>query len=147
MTPTRTLLACAAALLDQGRTVDRLSRPLTAAALIVMLVYPAAIGSPPITLIASVIVIALAGLVESYFAIRVSFDAALFRQLASAPEPPDFGEMDESLSDLGLLPLAKRGRPLSARIAGARQLMRLQILALLVQVVSAGGGGLALIWR
>jgi hypothetical protein len=32
--PTRNLLGCAAALLDQGRTVDRLSRPLTTAALI-----------------------------------------------------------------------------------------------------------------
>jgi hypothetical protein len=32
--PTRELLQCAAALLDQGRKVDRLSCPLTAAALI-----------------------------------------------------------------------------------------------------------------
>lgn len=147
MTPTRTLLACAAALLDQGRTVDRLSRPLTAAALIGMLVYAAAIGSPPFTLIASAIVIALAGFAELYFAIRVSFDAALFRQLASAPAPPDFGEMDQSLTDLGLLPAAKRGRPLDVRIAGARQLMRLQILALLVQVLSVAGGGFALMRR
>jgi hypothetical protein len=147
MTPTRTLLACVAALLDQARTVDRLSRPLTAAALIGILVYPAAIGSPSVTLIASAIVIALAGFAQSYLAIRVSFDAALFRQLASAPEPPDFGEMDQSLTDLGLLPAAKRGRPLSVRIEGARQLMRLQILALLVQVVSVAGGGFALIWR
>lgn len=147
MTSTRTLLACAAALLEQGRTVDRLSRLLTAAVLIGMLVYPAAIGSPPFTLIASAVVIALAGFAESYLAIRVSFDAALFRQLASAPEPPDFSEMDQSLTDLGLLPAAKRGRPLSVRIAGARQLMRLQIVALLVQVAFAASGGFAMLWR
>lgn len=84
MTPTRTLLACAAALLDQGRTVDRLSRPITAAALIGILVYPAAIGQPPVALAAFAILMAMAGFAESYFAIRVGFDAALFHQIGRA---------------------------------------------------------------
>lgn len=147
MTPTRMLLACAAALLDQGRTVDRLSRPLTAAALIGMLVYPAAIGQPPLALAAAAIVVALAGFAESYVAIRTAFDAALFHRLASAPEPVDFGDLDQALTELGLLPAAKRGRAADARIAGARRLMRLQVLALLVQVFAIAGGAVALMWR
>ncbi|MEX1993430.1 MAG: hypothetical protein WD929_02115 [Steroidobacteraceae bacterium] len=147
MTATRTLLACAAALLDQGRTVDRLSRPLTAAALIGVLVYPAAIGQPPLALAAAAIVVALAGFAESYLAIRTAFDAALFHRLASAPEPVDFGEIDQALTKLGLLPAAKRGCAADARIAGARRLMRLQVLALLVQVFAIAGGAMALMWR
>ena len=147
MTPTRTLISCAGALLDQGRTVDGLSRPLTAAALIGILVYPAAIGQPPAALTAAAILIALAGLAESYFAIRVGFDAALFERLGSAPEAPDFAETDHALTQLGLLPATKRDRPADARIAGARRLMRLQIVALAVQVLSVVGGALALMWR
>lgn len=147
MMPTRTLLSCAAALLDQGRTVDRLSRPLTAAALIGILVYPAAIGQPPVALAASALLIALAGFAESYFAIRVGFDAALFHRLATAPEAPDFAATDHALTQLGLLPPTKLDRPADARIAGARRLMRLQIVALAVQVLSIAGGGLALMWR
>jgi hypothetical protein len=147
MTPTRTLLASAAALLDQGRSVDRLSRLLTAAALIGLLVCAAAIGQSPLALATSAILVALAGFAELYFAIRVGFDAALFNRLAGAPEPVDFGDLDQALTELGLLPAAKRGRPANARIAGARRLMRFQILALAVQVFAIAGGAVALTWR
>src|ERR1700674_2610364 len=58
------LLACAAALLDQGRIVDRLSRLLTAAALIGLLLYPAIVGRPSWPLVGSAILVALAGLSE-----------------------------------------------------------------------------------
>jgi hypothetical protein len=147
MTPTRTLLAGAAALLDQGRKVDRLSRPMTAAALIGILAYPAVIGQPPLALAASAILVALTGVAEVYFAIRVGFDAALFHWLSSAPEPVDVGDMDQALTELGLLPAAKSRRPADARIAGARRLMRFQILAVLVQLFAIAGGAVALMWR
>lgn len=147
MTPSKMLLFCAAALLDQGRTVDRLSRPLTVAALVGLVAYPAVIGPTPLVLAAIAILIALAGFAESYFAIRVGFDAALFHRLASAPEAPDFADTDQALTQLGLLPETKRDRPADARIAGARRLMRLQILALVVQVLSAVAGSVALLWR
>jgi len=145
--PARTLLACAAALLDQGQTVDRLSRSLTAAALIGLLVHPAAIGPPPWELAGVAILIALAGLAEAYFAIRVAFDAALFHRVANGPEAPDFAEIDQALTHLRLLPATKLARPVDRRIAGARRLLRFQVLALLVQVVAVVGGGVALIWR
>jgi hypothetical protein len=145
---TRPLLFCAAALLDQGRTLDRVSRPLTAAALIGLLIYPAIAGRPPWALVGSAILVALAGLAEAYFAIRVGFDAALFHQLASAPEPPDFAGTDAALMRLGLLPAAKRGRPAEARVAGTRRLLGFQILAVVAQVLSVlAGAGLALTWR
>jgi hypothetical protein len=77
----------------------------------------------------------------------VGFDAALFYRLASAPEPVDFADLDQALTDLDLLPAPKRGRPADARIAGARRLMRFQILAVLAQVFAIAGGALALVWR
>jgi hypothetical protein len=146
--PTRNLLFCAAALLDQGRSVDRLSRPLTAAALIGILAYPAISGRAPWVLIGSAILVALAGLAEAYFAIRVGFDAALFHQLASAPETPDFSRTDAALTRLGLLPAAKLSRPAEARVAGARRLFIFQILALTAQVLFVlVGACMALTWR
>jgi hypothetical protein len=146
--PTRHLLACAAAWLDQGRTVDRLSRPLTAAALIGLVVYPVIAGQQSWVVVGVAMVVALSGLLEAYFALRVGFDAALFHQLASAPEAPNFAGTDAALERLGLLSAAKLDRPPEARIAGARRLFRLQILVLVVQVLSVFSGAcLALTWR
>ena len=147
MTTTRTVLACAAALLDQGRTVDRLSQLLTAAALIGLLLYAAVIQLPERELIACLIATALAGCVEVYLAIRVAFDSALFHQLATGSESPDFSDLDRSLTELGLLPATKHGRPTRLRIDGAMRLMRLQVLAVVAQVVALAGGGLTMMWR
>lgn len=145
---TRALLVSAAALFDQGRTVDRLSRPLTAAALIGMVVYPAITGRQPLVVVGFAALVALSGLVETYFAIRVGFDAALFHQLASGPEAPDFAGTDAALARLGLRPAATVNRPAEARVAGARRLFGFQILALVVQVLSVLiGACIALTWR
>jgi len=138
--PARELLSCAAALLDQGRHVDRLSRPLTAASLIGAVAAPLMLTRPPWNLLACLTVAALAGLIEMYFAIRVGFDAALFHQRSAAPEGPAFAGTDAALSALGLLPAAKRGRPADARVTGARRLFRCQILALVAQVLAAAAG-------
>jgi hypothetical protein len=146
--PTRDLLFCAAALLDQGRTIDRLSRPLTAAALIGILAYPTITGLASWVPIGFAILVALAGLAEAYVATRVGFDAALFHQLASAPEAPDFARTDAALTRLGLLPAAKVSRPAEARVAGAKRLFGFQIFALVAQVLSVlVGACIALAWR
>jgi hypothetical protein len=146
--PTRDLLFCAAALLDQGRTIDRVSRPLTAAALIGILVYPAIIGPASWVLVGFAMLVALAGLAEAYFASRVGFDRALFNQLATAAEAPDFTGIDAALTRLGLLPAAKLGRAAEARIAGATRLLKFQILALVAQVLFVVAGAcIALTWR
>lgn len=138
--PARDVLLCAAALLDQGRTLDRLSRPLTAAALIAVLIAPAMTQQRPGILLASAIVVAIAGLVETYFAIRVGFDAALFRRLATASEAADFSIVDGALTRLGLLRAARVDRPADARIGGAMRLFRLQALALAAQALCAIAG-------
>ncbi len=136
----RQLVLCAAAFLDQGRTIDRLSRLLTAAALIAILIGPAISTQPPWVLIQSAALVALAGIAQTYFAIRVGFDAALFRQLAHASEAPDFAATDAALAQLGFLPTAKHRRPAGVRIAGARRLFGLQVLCLVAQVLSVLAG-------
>ena len=141
--PTRDLLLCAAAFLDQGRTIDRLSRLLTAAALIAILIGPALATQPPWMLIGSAVLVTLAGFAETYVAIRVGFDAALFRQVANASETPAFAGTDTALTQLGLLPATKKGRPAGARVAGARRLFGFQILFLVAQVLSVLAGA----WR
>jgi hypothetical protein len=141
--PTRDVLFCAAAFLDQGRTIDCLSRLLTAAALVAVLIGPAISTQPPWMLIGSAVVVAVAGLAETYFAIRVGFDAALFRKVATASDAPDFAGIDEALTQLGLLPTQKHHRPAGARVAGARRLFGFQILFLVGQVLSILAGA----WR
>src|SRR4029453_3146955 len=96
----RTLAFCAGALLDQGRVVDRLSRRLTAAALVVILAWPllGAQGSMPF--FGVLVLVAAAGVSEAYLAMRVAFDAALFHRAASAPEGAEFVEIDAALTRL-----------------------------------------------
>ena len=64
----------------------------------------------------------LAGLAETYLAIRVGFDAALFRRLGEHSGRPISRALDAALTRLGLLPAARAGRPLELRIAGAQRL-------------------------
>jgi hypothetical protein len=143
----RELLLCAAALLEQGRTVDRLSRLLTAVALAGILLYPT-MTTPPSLMLARCAVLAIAGLAEAYFAIRVGMDAALFHQVARAAGAPDFARTDAALMQLGLLPVTKAGRPAEERVAGAMRLFRWQTGALLTQVLSLfAGAGIDLLWR
>ena len=129
----RDLLVCGAALLEQGRTVDRLSRPLTIAALLVVLVGPAVAPALAWPLAGSGLLAAAAGAVQLYLAVRVGFDAALFAQLAARPAMMDINGMDRALGALSLRPAGKQGRPIAARIAGARRLFRWQLWALAAQ--------------
>ena len=64
-------------------------------------------------------------LAESYFAMRVGFDAALFKCLATEAEP-DLSALDASLACAGLRAMAETTRPLRVRIAGAQRLFVLQ---------------------
>ena len=131
----RTLAFCTGVLLEQGRRVDRFSRPLTMAALIVVLVYPSYSGREPLELVGAFMLAAAAGLAEMYLAIRVAFDAALFHRAASVSDGDEWVELDEALTRLALLPKAKAGRHPEARVAGARRLFRFQIAALILQIL------------
>jgi len=131
------LAAAAVALLDQGQRADRLSRPITAASALVLLLLPAFLGPPPVLSTTILALVVLLGLIELYLAIRVGFDAALFRRLAAAPEEFDRARLDRALSRLGLMPEAKTGRPIIERIAGARRLLAWQGMTLVAQILLA----------
>lgn len=135
-----------AALLAQGRRIDRLSRLLTAAALIALLVLPVSFGLPATLPTAALAAVALVGFAEMYLAFRVDFDAALFARLA---HDPDTAGLDRGLLAIGLLPAAKAGRPLGDRARGAQRLLFRQGICLAAQALlilaaaafAAAGGG------
>jgi hypothetical protein len=139
----RQLLATTAALLDQGRLVDGLSRLVTAAALVGLLLGPI-FGHPPLVAVAALALVALAGAVELYFAIRVGLDAALFRRLAAEAGAPGFADLDAVLVRLALMPQGKTGRPPADRALGAKHLLVCQGLALIVQLGLALVAGIVL---
>ena len=122
------MLEVITALLQQGRIIDRWSRLLTVAALILLLVT-IMMGAPKIVLA----LVVLAGIAEIYFAVRVGFDAALFERLRE-PAAMDLAALDAALVQLGLLPASRSGRPLDERIAGARRLFYKQGAALAIQL-------------
>ena len=122
---THETLAVTVALLDQGGRIDRLSCALTiagTASVLAIVLLGAEMPVPTALLAASVV----CGMAELYFAIRVGFDAALFRRLADMPNAPDLAALDTALGNLGLLPSAKTGRSLEQRTAGACRLFRWQ---------------------
>jgi hypothetical protein len=128
MTPVseREVLASAAALLDQGERIDWLSRALIITALAAL----AAFGIFDVSKPAAAALLAtsvLTGAAELYFAVRVGFDAALFRRLADTPAAVDFAKLDGALTVLGLLATAKAGRTLAQRTHGAVRLFRYQM--------------------
>ncbi|MGB9369003.1 MAG: hypothetical protein WCE79_23605 [Xanthobacteraceae bacterium] len=126
------MLGAASALLQQGRTIDHLSHPLTVVALVLLIGASAfGVASPAIALMLGLAV--LAGLAEAYCGIRVGFDAALFDQLREQATT-DLAALDAALVRLGLLPASKSGRPLEQRIRGAQRLFYKQGAAFIIQV-------------
>lgn len=138
----RSLLTVMAALLTQGRTLDHLSRLLTAGALFGLLAHAVVNDADPVLVTVALLVAALAGFVQTFYAVRVGFDAALFRQLGETAT--DLSALDSALQRLGLLPADKAGRPLEARIAGARALLRTQAAMLIVQIAVVLGTALVI---
>jgi hypothetical protein len=126
----RTAIDVCAALLEQGRALEGLSRLLTLAALVLLFAGAFGFVAKPVAIPVGLIVIAL-GLVQTRFAIRVGFDAALLRDVAHRIQ---FAVLDQALVRLDLMPPDKAGRPLDARLAGAMRLLRLQGLALGAQL-------------
>jgi hypothetical protein len=139
----RPLLTVTAALLTQGRTLDGLSRLLTAGALFGLLAHAVVNDADPVLVTVALLVAALAGFAQTYYAVRVGFDAALFRQLGDTAI--ELSALDSALQRLGLLPVDKAGRPLDARIAGARALFRSQVAMLGVQIAAVLGAALVVV--
>lgn len=66
-----------------------------------------------------------------YLGFRLDIDAELFAQLA---QRPDLAGFDAAMDALGLLPPAKQGRPIAARLAGVKRLLALQGAGLAAQL-------------
>lgn len=135
-TDDRTVAAIATHLLAQGAMVHRLSSALTIASLLAVLLLVLLL--PPARH-ATVILVALAvvaGLAELWFALRVAFDARVFRLLSrgDSPDGLTLSAFDTAMGALGLMPQDKRGRPIAARLQGALRLLRWQVALLLTQV-------------
>jgi hypothetical protein len=128
----------AAALLGSGVTVNAWSLMFGLAALWVLL--PAAASWPSAWLAVSV----GAGLVQAYFALRCSVDAALFRRLGG--EPGRYERLDVLLSDWGLT-RSRQPRPLRARIQAALTLSQRQRTFFYVQLATFVVGATMLLMR
>jgi hypothetical protein len=130
----RNIASAAADLLDQGAIIDRLSRPLTIAAVIGLIVGLGVELGP--LLVAGILLVTLGGLLETYLAMRTGFNAKLFRRLAEGNESgtAHVGRIDAALIELGLLAKSKAGRTIEQRALGARRLLVLQGCALVLQI-------------
>jgi hypothetical protein len=140
------MLATACAVLGQGTRVDGLSRGLTLASLCGLVALAVLADRPAAAVLILLAGAAVAGLVELWFAVRVALDAALFHQMEGAANGPDWDGLDHALTELRMMPEAKTGRPVALRIVGAFGLLRLQIIALVVQcalIVAAASAGMA----
>ena len=123
----RAAAATMADLLEGGRVVHLLSVALSAGAMAALLLAPdwrSAIGPGAVL---------LAGLVETWMALRVGFDARCFRRIAETADDPRLVRFDATMRRLGLMTEGKAGRPLAPRIAGARRLLVRQGAALFAQ--------------
>lgn len=75
-------------------------------------------------------------LAERYLALRLALDARLFARLADGTLP-DLGALDAGLMRALNVDAAKAGRPLVARIAGARRLHRWHMAVALLCALAA----------
>lgn len=130
----RAPLRITAALLARGRLFNTLSCGMTLIALATA-GYAGFTGSTRgLALCAAV---ALAGLLQCWFALRVAFDAALFDALCAGREldANDMTGFDAAMQALGLLQPHKAGRDWRLRCVGALRLLRWQIALACLQVV------------
>jgi hypothetical protein len=73
-------------------------------------------------------------MVETFYAVRVGLDAALFHRLSAGPEAVDFDNLDKALVRLGLVGEPRPGRSTADRVAGAFRLLQRQAVMLGLQV-------------
>lgn len=125
-----------ASLLRRGRTLDNLSTGLTLLSLAFGLAQLLITPVMPLLIVMSA-AIALLGLIEKYYALRVAFDADLFQAVAS--DEARLNErtiaLDQALVALKFQPVDKSGRPWALRSQGALKLLRQQLLFLAVQLL------------
>ena len=126
-------LAIVASLLRRGKPLDQLSTGLTLLSLLGGLTQ-LWINLPSLTLTALMIWIVTCGVIEKYYSFRVAFDADLFAIVAA--KPGRTADFDSVMIELKLLPVDKAARPWGTRCQGALELLRFQILFVVLQLLS-----------
>ncbi|PBD22722.1 hypothetical protein CLM86_36335, partial [Pseudomonas aeruginosa] len=118
-------LALVAALLRRGRELDRLSAALTLLAIGLGL-YQAVQGIGWRYFAAAMLAIALLGLWQKYWALRVALDAELFERFSRVGDrlEAQTQDLDRALADLGLAGADAAGRTWNQRSRGALRLLR-----------------------
>ncbi|NWL22364.1 hypothetical protein [Pseudomonas umsongensis] len=129
-------LQATTSLLRRGDSLDRLSSGFTLLGALLGLSQYVISGPGLWGLVCSGGLLVL-GLWQKYWALRVAFDADLFRHLANPVEdlPQRTQALDQALTALGLQPAERGGRPWNERIAGALKLLRRQALLVAAQLL------------
>lgn len=109
----RAQIAVIARLLEAARTLDPLSTGLTLLALAACAL--GRLGAIP------TIVVALFGLAAKLYAVRIAFDAGLFRDVSAGAMTAT--DLDQALVALSLAPAGKTGRDWTTRCRGAKRLI------------------------
>lgn len=137
-----------AALLALGGRFDAASRLLTVAALLALVLAPLLHTAPappeaPFVLHAALLLAVVAGFAEHLLALRTAFDQPIFAawsarwRAGDAQAEIDLAAFDQALASAGLRAASTGSpRPLHARIAGARRLLRRQGLCLMLQAAA-----------
>lgn len=125
-------LALSALLRASLRTLGTWSLGLTLLAVVV------GVASPPASWAAAGLwgAVLLCGLMERYFAFRLTLDERLFHQLGHG-HMPGLHALDTSLAHLGLRKNASPERPWSDRLRGARNLLQWHLALVLLQTAAA----------
>ena len=130
----RAIATTAGALLGQGRSINLLGIGLTLlAAGALMLMFP--VGARLLPILAMGMACA-AGALQVVLAVRVAFDAEIFRRFAARdPVALDPLAFDRALHAMGCAPDLATERPMAMRARGALRLFKFQAIACAVQIV------------
>lgn len=120
------------ALLETGKSLDQFSMVFTLATLFGFFIMSFGVVAAGNTVVALFFLALLAGLLEKYHALRVAYDAAIFR--AMLDEHASLEELDAVLkSQFGTSP--RSGDDFSKRCIGARALIKRQFCCFLIQML------------
>ncbi|MBN6152606.1 hypothetical protein JR065_19925 [Xanthomonas sp. AmX2] len=127
---TRLQLRTMAALLRQGRPLDRLSALLLVVALLLAAWFAGGERAAAVLCLLSV----PAALLQGYWAARVGLDLSLLDAVLEETDIDQAGsDLDAALHRLGLLPRLPPARDWSARWRGMRRLLRWQLASVALQ--------------
>lgn len=138
----QTALFTVASLLEQGKQIDHVSSVISFTVLLMCIVI---LFIPYSFMLITGLLIISVGLIEKYYAARVSLDAKLFSYLAEDIEQlvKRITQLDNILVSLSLVKELKQPRSLESRQQGAIVLLKKQLLCCLIQIVIFT---LAVIW-